>query len=207
MEGEGNTRKSLLRSTHGDVLFAPPDGSSEWRKEYEWMDVVIYPDDKIALRSFHGKYLSDQGNGTLIWNKDFVRESELWDLERFSDGKISLKGVSHKYISAQPEGLVSCDKDKVTEWERFEWLTVYTNPDTKSKAKKNGSGGHRERSGSTSSTSSSGSSTSSPSDHGKNIFRSRTLGLKPAGEPVHFHVQVRRKWTGSPAGLSPSVLD
>ena len=49
----------------------------------------------------------------------------------FSDGKISLKGASKKYISAQPEGTVSCDKDKIGEWEKFEWLTVYTNPNTK----------------------------------------------------------------------------
>ena len=76
-----NTRKSLLRSAHDDILFAPPDGSSEWKKEYEWIDVIVYPDTKVALRSFHGKYLSDQQNGNMIWNKDWVRESELWDLE------------------------------------------------------------------------------------------------------------------------------
>ena len=76
-----NTRKSLLRSAHDDILFAPPDGSSEWKKEYEWIDVIVYPDTKVALRSYHGKYLSDQQNGNMIWNKDWVRESELWDLE------------------------------------------------------------------------------------------------------------------------------
>ena len=42
-----------------------------------------------------------------------------------------MRGASKKYISAQPEGLVSCDKDEVKDWEKFEWLTVYTNPDTK----------------------------------------------------------------------------
>ena len=49
----------------------------------------------------------------------------------FSDGKICLKGASNKYISAQPEGTVSCDKDEVGDWEKFEWLTVYTNPEKK----------------------------------------------------------------------------
>eukprot|EP00091_Calanus_sinicus_P019542 TRINITY_DN4945_c0_g1_i1.p1 TRINITY_DN4945_c0_g1~~TRINITY_DN4945_c0_g1_i1.p1 ORF type:complete len:115 (-),score=27.46 TRINITY_DN4945_c0_g1_i1:70-414(-) len=105
-----------------------------------------------------------------------------------SDGKICLKGASKKYISAQPEGTVSCDKDEVGNWEKFEWLTVYTNPEPKGKSmRSNGYNGQRERSGSTSSSSSSMSSTSGSLVHNsKNIFRSRTLGLKPAGEPVHF---------------------
>ena len=77
-----NTRKSLLRSAHGDILFAPPDGSSDWQKEFEWMDVIIYPDGLVALKSFHGQYLSDQQNGSLIWNKEWVRETELWELEK-----------------------------------------------------------------------------------------------------------------------------
>ena len=46
------------------------------------MDVIIYPDGKVALKSFHDKYLSDQQNGSLIWNKEWVRETELWELEK-----------------------------------------------------------------------------------------------------------------------------
>ena len=72
-----------MRSAHDDILFAPPDGSSEWKKEYEWMDVIIYPDGKVALKSFHGMFLSDQLDGSLIWNKEWVREQELWEMERF----------------------------------------------------------------------------------------------------------------------------
>ena len=81
-----NTRKSVLRSAHDDILFAPPDGSSEWAKEFEWMDVIIYPDGKVALKSYHDRYLSDQLNGSMIWNKEWVRDTELWDLEQFRYG-------------------------------------------------------------------------------------------------------------------------
>ena len=75
------TRVSVLRSAHGDVLFAPPSGSTEWRQEYEWLQLLIYPDMKVALRSYHGRYLSDQMDGSLVWNKDCVRGQELWDLQ------------------------------------------------------------------------------------------------------------------------------
>merc|ERR1712013_321177 len=169
-----NTRKSVLRSAHDDILFAPPDGSSEWAKEFEWMDVIIYPDGKVALKSYHDRYLSDQLNGSM---------------EQFSDGKICLKGSSGKYVSAQPDGTVSCDKDMVGDWEKFDWLTVYTNPGIKEKSMRgNAYKGHLERSNSISSSSSSVSSSSvSPANRGKHIFRSKTIGLKTAGTPLKFH--------------------
>lgn len=71
---------SILRSAHGDVLFAPPEGSTEWREEFECLELVIFPDMKVALRSYHGRYLSDQQDGSLVWNKDHVRREELWGL-------------------------------------------------------------------------------------------------------------------------------
>ena len=27
----------MLVTTHGDVLFAPPDGTSDWQEEFEWV--------------------------------------------------------------------------------------------------------------------------------------------------------------------------
>ena len=80
MPGAGS-RVSKLRSSHGDLLFAPPDGSTDWREEYERLELIIFPDMKVALRSHHGLYLSDCGDGSLVWNKEEVREEEVWVLQ------------------------------------------------------------------------------------------------------------------------------
>ena len=86
MEGETEnvsspSRASMLVTTHGDVLFAPPDGTSDWQEEFEWVELVIFPDMKVALRSYHGRFLSDQLDGSLVWNKENIGSQELWGLQ------------------------------------------------------------------------------------------------------------------------------
>ena len=71
----------MLVSAHGDVLFAPPDGTSDWREEFEWLELLIFPDMKVALRSYHGRFLSDQLDGGLVWNKETIGRQELWGLQ------------------------------------------------------------------------------------------------------------------------------
>ena len=71
----------MLVSAHGDVLFAPPDGTTEWREEFEWLELLIFPDMKVALRSYHGRFLSDQLDGSLVWNKKTITSQELWGLQ------------------------------------------------------------------------------------------------------------------------------
>merc|ERR1711915_897469 len=105
-----------------------------------------------------------------------------------SGGKICLRGVSNRYISAKPDGAVSCDKEEVGDWEMFEWLTEYTSSEKEKTVKGSIFSQRRQRSDSMSSSSSSMSSASgSVAAQGKHIFRSRTLGLKPAGEPLKFN--------------------
>ena len=71
----------MLVSAHGDVLFAPPDGTTQWREEFEWLELLIFPDMKVALRSYHGRFLSDQLDGSLLWNKETITSQELWGLQ------------------------------------------------------------------------------------------------------------------------------
>ena len=42
----------------------------EAAKEWEIITVEKHAGDKIALKSFAGKYLSAQKNGKLMWNRD-----------------------------------------------------------------------------------------------------------------------------------------
>ena len=35
---------------------------------------------KVALRSYHGRFLSDQLDGRLVWNKENIGSQELWSL-------------------------------------------------------------------------------------------------------------------------------
>ena len=36
---------------------------------------------KVALRSYHGRFLSDQLDGSLVWNKENIGSQELWSLQ------------------------------------------------------------------------------------------------------------------------------
>ena len=36
---------------------------------------------KVALRSYHGRFLSDQLDGSLVWNKENIGSQELWGLQ------------------------------------------------------------------------------------------------------------------------------
>ena len=71
----------MLLSAHGDVLFAPPDGTTDWQEEFEWLELLIFPDMKVALRSYHGTFLSDQLDHSLVWNKETIGSQELWGLQ------------------------------------------------------------------------------------------------------------------------------
>ena len=92
------------------ILFNYFSGRSDWREEFEWIDVILHPDSRVSIRSYHGTYLSTSADGTLTWNKETVGEEELWVMTRYGNKRISLRGCSNKYLSASPDGQVSCSK-------------------------------------------------------------------------------------------------
>ena len=78
-------------------------------------------EEKIALKSVHGKYLSAQPDGRAEWNRDIANEWEYFHLEKRQGGKITLRGAHGMYVSAQPDGEVQINRQAAppTGWEEF----------------------------------------------------------------------------------------
>ena len=74
---------------------------------------------KIGLKSHHGKYLSAQSNGTVMWNRNWILGWEYFDIIQ-KGNKIAIKSVHGKFLSAQPNGTVQWNKDRIGSWEQFE---------------------------------------------------------------------------------------
>ena len=81
----------------------------------------IHEGATVALRSFHGKYLSAQPDGRAEWNRDHASTWEYFHLEKRQDGKIALKGAHGMYVSAQPDGSVQINRREAPPggWEEF----------------------------------------------------------------------------------------
>ncbi|HPJ29788.1 MAG TPA: beta/gamma crystallin-related protein [Methanothrix sp.] len=96
---------------------------------------VVIPNDairygsKIALRSYHGKYLMTRPDGSMIADRGYHDAWEHYAVVRSGASKhqshlsygdvISLKSTHGKFLSAWPDGRCAFDKDWTKEWEQF----------------------------------------------------------------------------------------
>jgi len=111
-----NIRKKLIELEDDDStsIGQPPQPSVETPS----FDIA---EEKIALKSVHGKYLSAQPDGRAEWNRDIASEWEYFHLEKRQGGKITLKGAHGMYVSAQADGKVQINRQAAppTGWEEF----------------------------------------------------------------------------------------
>jgi hypothetical protein len=73
----------------------------------------------FGFKSYHGKYMSAQPNGTMECNRDHLRGWEKFTVEDAGNGTVGLKSYHGKYLSAQPDGRLECNRDHLRGWEKF----------------------------------------------------------------------------------------
>ena len=106
---------------------------------------VVIPDDAlkfgsvISLKSFHGKYLSADPNGTLKANVDWSRDWEHYTIVRSGATKnktylsygdvVSLKSFHGKFFTAAPDGKCAFDSNSTNEGQQFVIVRAGTTKD------------------------------------------------------------------------------
>ena len=83
--------------------------------------------DKIALKSYHGKYMvAEEKSWYCPWcdweinaNRNGIGDHEKFKVEKQSGGKIALKTHHGKYVVAEDNNELNADRTKVGTWERF----------------------------------------------------------------------------------------
>ena len=73
----------------------------------------------IAIKSFHGKYLSSNSDGKITCNKTDLKDNENFIL-RPSGRFVTIETKFGKYLSAQPNGNLEGNKEEIGNNERFE---------------------------------------------------------------------------------------
>ena len=114
-------RKKLIELEDDDsTSIGQPPQPATFQPSVETSSIDI-AEEKIALKSVHGKYLSAQPDGRAEWNRDIASEWEYFHLEKRQGGKITLKGAHGMYVSAQADGKVQINRQAAppTGWEEF----------------------------------------------------------------------------------------
>ena len=101
---EGNYKVAKLEN------FNPEDDKFSFCLEEERLEKPI--PGKYYLKSYQGKYLSVQRNGTVQWNREAIGPWETVILETAGIG-YAIKSCQGKYLSVQPDGTVQWNRDKI----------------------------------------------------------------------------------------------
>ncbi len=83
-----------------------------------WDPAVSIAPGSVALRTYHGTYLSPQPDGTLMHVIPSARGSTEWLTLEEVKGKVSLKTAHGSYVCAKPDGSIAASPT-CTEWEQF----------------------------------------------------------------------------------------
>ena len=76
---------------------------------------------KIALKSFHGKYVVAEKSGKANANRNHARSWETFTVEDLGKNKIALKSVHGKYLVAEKSNKdVNANRSKRGPWEVFQ---------------------------------------------------------------------------------------
>ncbi len=101
-----NGKVALQAPLKQEYLSVLADGNFAWVgdiKEYEKFDLVRMADNKVALKGYHGKYISIQqgGGGTVIANGLAIKEWEILELIELESGISNQKKKKGKEINTQ----------------------------------------------------------------------------------------------------------
>ena len=95
---------------------------SSYHLELIFIIVFGCPNDKIALKSYHGKYVVAESDGGANANRAERNEWEIFTVEEVSAGKIALRSYHGKYLVAESSYEVNANRDTRDSWEVFEVL-------------------------------------------------------------------------------------
>ena len=83
--------------------------------------------EKIALKSAHGKYLVAEVGGAANANRGAARGWETWTFEWNGGTSVSFKGAHKKYLVAEPDGTANANRPVLGSWEKFTFDHVGNN--------------------------------------------------------------------------------
>ena len=89
--------------------------------DWEQFIIIKLDNDKVAIKTFHGKYISAQKNGFLHCNRTKIGNWEKFDLIKNNDNTYSFKSYHGKYISFKL-GLfyfLAANSNKISNKEKF----------------------------------------------------------------------------------------
>lgn len=118
-----------LRSYHKKYITAC-DGNLQWKvmahaddkAAWEQFEVVPRGGAKIALRTFHGRYLSSDSEGHVSQSIDCGKTEE-WTVEVVNSDEYFFRAAHGLFLCSEPDGLVVANRHDAQIWETF---TVYT---------------------------------------------------------------------------------
>jgi hypothetical protein len=79
---------------------------------------------KVCIMNFHGKPLTAEPDGSVSWNRSWVRIWETFEMICAGIGKVAFKSHHGRYLSAQPNGTLECNRSALQEWETFQIVPV-----------------------------------------------------------------------------------
>ena len=76
---------------------------------------------KIALKSYHGKYVVAESNGVVNANRAQRQAWETFSVEELGNNKVALRSVHGKYLCAENGGgyAINANRDRRNAWEEF----------------------------------------------------------------------------------------
>ena len=99
-----------LVTPHRDAAQAGP---------WEHFTMVRHGDDRVSLRSAHGKYLVAESDGTANANRGAVGPWEKFTLVTHPNGSVSLRSHHGKYLVAESDGRLNANRSAIGPWEKF----------------------------------------------------------------------------------------
>lgn len=72
----------------------------------------------VYVRSYHGRYLCAEPNGTVVADRQVPKEWETWSITKQGDNLI-LRSFHGKYLCAESNGQMIANRDHAREWEHF----------------------------------------------------------------------------------------
>ena len=74
---------------------------------------------KVALKSYHGKYVVAELDGNANANSHEIGEMETWIVTFIDDDKVTFKSTDQKYLVADPNGNAYANSLEAGDWETF----------------------------------------------------------------------------------------
>ena len=121
---EDDTPFIVLQSHHKKWLCAEDDGQTISNdrtkiKRWEKFEIIFSENGFVGLKTWKGKYLSAQPDGTLEANRDDFNAWEKFEMFIHDDQDVAFRSTHGKWLSAQPDGTMDVNRENLGNWETF----------------------------------------------------------------------------------------